>query len=564
MHPVSVPVPLFLVLVDLRGVKSTTEILASLQSCFPFPSSPAQQGVVRLLGETNARITEAALRAMTAGDAVAVGRLMTEAQAEFDAHAAPVCPGQLTAPLLHKLLALPSIQPLVLGGKGVGAGGDGTAQLLCRTREDQAAVCRLIEAELHMPCLTVDIAPSTAVLTAVGAAQAPRRGSAGRLPASPPSPLATRRSARCGLHPALLPRLQGRPDGAACVPPPLPRPRLREPRPTRFPPRAVPILEPDGETAVPAIVRAVAELVDAGVQRVLIVVQPEDEVYYARLFKERLRPGHSHRLPGTAALAAETRVLELGRCVSFVPQAQQEGLGHAVLCAREAVGDAPFIVYLPDQVYKSHDAAGRSCLRQLLDAFQRGSARSVIGLERSSVSKAPRTACATGLWEDGGVPAAAAGAPAEPPARTSLSVTDIAEKPTVEDARARFGLPALGPDTVLTACVGRARVCAVGGSDHPPPRPPCAALACTLSPPRSSRSSSAWSRTACASRAAPSASRPRSTSCAARRGSRAPSSAASASTLRTRPRTRALSRPSSPPPPPPLSSHSVRYVPSCV
>lgn len=164
---VSAPVPLHLVLVDLRGAKNTVEILASLQSSFPFPATPAQQGVVKLLGELNARITEAALRAISVGDVAAVGRLMTEAQAAFDEYALPVCPAQLTAPLLHKLLALPSIQPLVLGGKGVGAGGDGTAQLLCRTPEDQATVCRLIESELGMHTLTVDIAPSAAVLTAV-------------------------------------------------------------------------------------------------------------------------------------------------------------------------------------------------------------------------------------------------------------------------------------------------------------------------------------------------------------------------------------------------------------
>ena len=175
-------------------------------------------------------------------------------------------------------------------------------------------------------------------------------------------------------------------------------------------------------------------------------MQPDDEVYYVRLFKERLRPGNSHRLPGAAALAAETRILELGRCVSFVTQAQQEGLGHAVLCARQAVGDAPFIVYLPDQVYKSREEGGRSCLLQLLDTFQRSSARSAIALERSGVAMAPRTAVVTGLWTDGGAPGSAT-----PPAHASLNVTDIAEKPTVEDARSRFGLPALGIDTVLTA-----------------------------------------------------------------------------------------------------------------
>lgn len=103
------------------------------------------------------------------------------------------------------------------------------------------------------------------------------------------------------------------------------------------PPELLPILGPDGTTALPAIVHAVEELTSAGIQKVVIVVQPDTEVYYSKLFKERV-PQKFVKDP--AALAAETRLLELGRCVTLVRQEQQEGLGHAVLCAREAVGDS--------------------------------------------------------------------------------------------------------------------------------------------------------------------------------------------------------------------------------
>ncbi len=46
---------------------------------------------------------------------------MVEAQAEFDARAVPLCPEQLTAPLLHRVLAHPPVAPLVHGCKGVGS-----------------------------------------------------------------------------------------------------------------------------------------------------------------------------------------------------------------------------------------------------------------------------------------------------------------------------------------------------------------------------------------------------------------------------------------------------------
>ncbi len=46
---------------------------------------------------------------------------MTEAQAAFDAAAAPLCPAQLAAPALHRLLAHPQLLQLAWGAKGVGS-----------------------------------------------------------------------------------------------------------------------------------------------------------------------------------------------------------------------------------------------------------------------------------------------------------------------------------------------------------------------------------------------------------------------------------------------------------
>src|SRR5229473_3147515 len=51
---------------------------------------------------------------------------------------------------------------------------------------------------------------------------------------------------------------------------------------------------------------------------------------------------------------------------SFTRQQQPLGLGHAVWCAREIVGDEPFALLLPDVLVQ----AQRSCLAQMLDAYQ--------------------------------------------------------------------------------------------------------------------------------------------------------------------------------------------------
>ena len=51
---------------------------------------------------------------------------------------------------------------------------------------------------------------------------------------------------------------------------------------------------------------------------------------------------------------------------SFTRQQAALGLGHAVLCARDIVGEEPFAVLLPDVIVKGQ---GGSCLKQMVDAY---------------------------------------------------------------------------------------------------------------------------------------------------------------------------------------------------
>src|SRR5579871_469639 len=55
---------------------------------------------------------------------------------------------------------------------------------------------------------------------------------------------------------------------------------------------------------------------------------------------------------------------------SFTRQQAPLGLGHAVWCAREIVGDEPFAVLLPDMVTKG-EAKGSRCLKQCVEAYDR-------------------------------------------------------------------------------------------------------------------------------------------------------------------------------------------------
>jgi UTP--glucose-1-phosphate uridylyltransferase len=53
---------------------------------------------------------------------------------------------------------------------------------------------------------------------------------------------------------------------------------------------------------------------------------------------------------------------------SFTRQQSPLGLGHAVWCAREIVGDEPFALLLPDML---HHSRGKSCLAEMVEAYDR-------------------------------------------------------------------------------------------------------------------------------------------------------------------------------------------------
>src|SRR3954447_20246871 len=63
-------------------------------------------------------------------------------------------------------------------------------------------------------------------------------------------------------------------------------------------------------------------------------------------------------------LTALQKDLPAAGATSFTRQQSPLGLGHAVWCAREIVGDEPFAVLLPDML-------SRGCMRQMLDAYDR-------------------------------------------------------------------------------------------------------------------------------------------------------------------------------------------------
>lgn len=117
----------------------------------------------------------------------------------------------------------------------------------------------------------------------------------------------------------------------------------------------------------PIIQYAVEEAVASGIEQVIIVTgrsksSMEDHFDIAYELEATLRERGRHDL------IRESRKVSDLASVCYVRQKETLGLGHAVLAARDLVGDEPFAVMLPDDLI---DAPGKPALRQMLDLFER-------------------------------------------------------------------------------------------------------------------------------------------------------------------------------------------------
>ena len=144
-------------IVDLAGKKDTVRILADLQAAYL-----VDRNIQRGLGPHNERIVREAFRALGDGDAAWLGRLMSEAQENFDRRVVPGSPAELAGPLLHEVLGFEAIAGHVHGGKGVGSQGDGTAQFIARGGADRDEAMRKIAAAWpDMRCFPLTITPAS-------------------------------------------------------------------------------------------------------------------------------------------------------------------------------------------------------------------------------------------------------------------------------------------------------------------------------------------------------------------------------------------------------------------
>ncbi len=420
---VDVAKPILLIIVDLGCVKDTPLMLESLQKSFPGPpADDVGRGVHEWLGPVNRALVARALKAVEAGDAELLGKLMTEAARDFDTYGAPTCPAQFDAPTLHRVLAYEPLQKLTWGGKGVGCGGEGSCQFVARSEAARDAALKIIANDLGLWCCGIDVGGSRGVRRAI-------------IPAA-------------GYHGALFP-------ASHVTPSPL-----------------WPVLDVSDGLVKPALMLTIAELVDrAGMDFVYVVIQRGDVASYERaLMRTPLDASNEHQLPPKAAAYAAT-AKRLGGHVHLVCQETQDGLGHAVLCARDFVArhasaaggpptvpDEPFLLVLGDHLYTARGEL--SCAQQLLAAHAESPAKGAVAVAYSTPDEASHFGVVAGSVEETPLKRASSAddlAKLDTASQRKINVPAFAiskmvEKPDAAEA-AGLAVPGLSdgrPDSVLT------------------------------------------------------------------------------------------------------------------
>jgi UTP--glucose-1-phosphate uridylyltransferase len=193
----------------------------------------------------------------------------------------------------------------------------------------------------------------------------------------------------------------------------------------------LPIIDQDGR-AKPIILAIVEEAVSAGIEEVGIVVQPSDRDLFHKLLKSPPKPELWSKLSAENKQYTEY-LMALGDRLTILTQTEQEGFGHAVYCARDWVGNQPFLLLLGDHIYTS--AIESSCAKQMIDIYEQNNT-SVIGITVMKADVIQKAGCVGGTWQ-------------QDPPQSILEITQIYEKPSLEYARKHLRVSGINDDQFL-------------------------------------------------------------------------------------------------------------------
>ena len=330
---------------DLNGQKDTIKILTDLNKAFPFAEGEREKNVQYALGELNQKTVKEAIRLMEDGQVEELGRLMTQAQADFDKYITPMCPSQLTSPKLHNMLADERVKALTYGGKGVGSHGDGSVQFLAKSKECQNELVEYLKLKgLHAYGLTIE--PKHTIRKAI-------------------IPVA-------GFGTRLYPE-------------------------TRFLKKDFfPIIDKDGQVK-PLILILLEECKAAGIEEVCIVLgSREEREQYRQFFETPLPKEHLDKLP-KEKIKYERHILDIGKRLTYVYQTEKKGFGDAVYRCVDFAANEPVLLLLGDTIYRSN--TNKCCALQFIEAFEKYN-KPMMSIHEIPLEKVCYYGVTSGKWID--------------------------------------------------------------------------------------------------------------------------------------------------------------------
>jgi len=125
----------------------------------------------------------------------------------------------------------------------------------------------------------------------------------------------------------------------------------------------LPLADKDG-VHKPIIQIIAEEAFSSGIEEICLICAPGDKERYIQAFQTL--KGNLERAFGGAAWALQQaeKISYLLARLTFIVQKETKGYGHAVWCAKDFVGEEPFLLLLGDHLYTSNLAA--SCAEQLV------------------------------------------------------------------------------------------------------------------------------------------------------------------------------------------------------
>jgi UTP--glucose-1-phosphate uridylyltransferase len=136
----------------------------------------------------------------------------------------------------------------------------------------------------------------------------------------------------------------------------------------------------------PLIQYAVEEAIEAGIDTIIFVTSHKKRAILDHFEVDQNLQSHLHEQGKQELFERIKNLMPEHVSIEYVIQEQALGLGHAVLCARELVGEEPFAVLLADDLIRSSE---HGCLKQMVDEYQATGAGS-IGVELIPASMTDR------------------------------------------------------------------------------------------------------------------------------------------------------------------------------